>query len=326
MRTEVTHEIETPELVNFEFELAGLASRGLAWCLDMVLIVALLVTIGLLSMTLGLASAGWLAGPALAITYVLVFLVQWGYFVFFEWRWHGQTPGKRAMSLRVLQETGVRLTFQHSLVRNLVRMLDSLPIQPLVGAVAALASRRRQRLGDLVAGTVVVRERRPPHPSAIIPPVSVHDPTVLINLRAPSQVSGKARRGPDAERTSVREHRTAAATPPEAWIGARPRQDRERLLPPSERYNTLLQDHAAAARARAVVTPRLRELLIALAMRRETLEVPARLSLFRSVAEHIQSLGVARPPSISDERFVLGVTAAALGAGKSGASPVGRGR
>ncbi len=60
--------------------------------------------------------------------------------------------------------------------------------------------------------------------------ISVHAPTVPINLRAPSQASGKARRGPDAERTSVREHRTAAGTPPEAWIGARPRQDRERLL------------------------------------------------------------------------------------------------
>ncbi|MFW5878568.1 MAG: hypothetical protein ACOCVR_02015, partial [Myxococcota bacterium] len=77
---------------------------------------------------------------------------------------------------------------------------------------------------------------------------------------------------------------------------------------------------AVAAHARSAVTPRLRELMTALALRRESLEVPARLSLFRKLATHLEALGIERPPSISEERFVLGVTAAVLEDGRSSRS------
>jgi uncharacterized RDD family membrane protein YckC len=256
VQTEALHEIETPEYVVFEFELAGLATRGLAWCIDVIVVVALFIALIAVLLLVGIASQGWLLGPALALAFVGLFLLQWGYFVLFEWLWRGQTPGKRALGLRVLQETGVRVGFYHCLVRNLLRILDGLPAQPLVGGLVALLGSRRQRIGDVVAGTVVVCERTPPLPSAVVPP--------------------------------------------------------------SERYNSLVEDRAAAARVRGRVSPELREAMTALALRREALETTARIDLFRRMSEHLQALGLERPPSLSDERFVLGVTAAALGATRHG--------
>ena len=158
--------VTTPENVTFEFELAGPATRAAAWVLD-------LVAMGVMLTMLGIALS--VAGPALAslatvIMMVASFLVLWWYGALFEWGLRGQTPGKRLFGLRVLQRNGLRLTFAQAVIRNLVRMVDVLPVSYLVGGASLLLDPDQRRLGDIAAGTIVVRERSLPAPSAVVPP------------------------------------------------------------------------------------------------------------------------------------------------------------
>lgn len=97
---------------------------------------------------------------ALAIIVALTFGVVWGYYVFFELVWHGQSPGKRWIGLRVIKEGGYPIGFADSAIRNLLRIIDFLPFDCTVGVVVMLLDRRSRRLGDLAAGTLVVKERR----------------------------------------------------------------------------------------------------------------------------------------------------------------------
>lgn len=162
---EPEHRVLTPEYVEFSYPLAGLYSRFLAWLIDRCVVI--FGTIGVLSvLSRALAWAGGFAG---AMAFVIWFLMDWGYGVTLEWLWRGQTLGKRALGLRVLQESGVRIGFTHAALRNLARPLDGLP-PPFyaVGGIAVLLSSSQQRLGDLLAGTVVVRERRLAAPSSIV--------------------------------------------------------------------------------------------------------------------------------------------------------------
>jgi uncharacterized RDD family membrane protein YckC len=104
------------------------------------------------------------------VVLILAFLVVWGgYFVVFEWAWRGQTPGKRWLKLRVIREDGRPITFFEAAARNLLRIFDMMPWLgvPLysIGLVSVFVSRRDQRIGDMVAGTVVVREREVQAPS-----------------------------------------------------------------------------------------------------------------------------------------------------------------
>jgi uncharacterized RDD family membrane protein YckC len=118
----------------------------------------------------------------IAVAGLLIFAVTWGYFIFFELAWNGQTPGKRMAGIRVLTDRGEPVTLVHALVRNVLRLVDILPSAYMIGAICILTTRRAQRLGDLAAGTVVVRERRaelprtlpPLDPSLMLPPQLVH--------------------------------------------------------------------------------------------------------------------------------------------------------
>jgi uncharacterized RDD family membrane protein YckC len=158
-----THAVLTPEYVEFRFTLAGLASRFLAWLLD-----ALIVLAGTAALLTGLSLLMVVfPGFASALAIVLYFLVDWGYGIALETAWSGQTVGKRALGLRVIQSSGVRIGFYHAALRNLARPVDRLPLLYLVGGVTALLSGSHQRLGDMLAGTIVVRERRLKVPSAI---------------------------------------------------------------------------------------------------------------------------------------------------------------
>ncbi len=171
-RLERLHVVRTPEYVEFEFLLAGPMSRFLAWTLD-----ALVATAAAGAVTLAVWLAGfWVPGLALAVTFIVWFLASWAYFVMSEHWLGGQTLGKRALGLRAIQQSGVRLTFYHAALRNLVRALDHLPVLYLAGGALSLFSASGRRFGDLAAGTVVIRERRRVLPADI----AAHDQAALL--------------------------------------------------------------------------------------------------------------------------------------------------
>lgn len=156
--------IETPEQVALEFATAGLGSRFLAMAVDTLLQVAVgaAAVILLLLFATSAVLRGWLSlgrpfVPAVAV--LVVFCLQWGYFAGFEIWWQGQTPGKRAARIRVISDTGRPLDVPSAILRNLLRAVDGLPAFYAVGIVCMLVNRESRRLGDLVAGTVVVHER-----------------------------------------------------------------------------------------------------------------------------------------------------------------------
>ncbi|HEV7685083.1 MAG TPA: RDD family protein, partial [Acidimicrobiia bacterium] len=148
--------IPTPEGVELELVLAGLGSRLVAAIVDQLIKLAVFLALFVLGGALSGDNAG---GFLVAVLVVASFLVFFGYDVAFETLASGRTPGKRAAGLRVVRLGGEPVGFLASAVRNLLRLVDSLPGIYAVGAVCILFSSRNQRLGDLAAGTLVVRER-----------------------------------------------------------------------------------------------------------------------------------------------------------------------
>ena len=161
VHTDETLVIETPERVPLHFALASTGNRFLACAFDHFLQV-LVIAVAALAVTwwVGFSDVDrWVRDApkwVLALLVVAVFLIWSGYFALFEWAWSGQTPGKRWLRLRVIREDGRPVTFWEASARNLVRILDMEPFPFYsVGLVSVFVSRRDQRLGDLVAGTVV---------------------------------------------------------------------------------------------------------------------------------------------------------------------------
>jgi uncharacterized membrane protein SpoIIM required for sporulation/uncharacterized RDD family membrane protein YckC len=161
-------EVETPEQVAVSFDLAGPGSRYAAFLLDGIVLIAILLVM-LFAGWLVLAGAGVggralvsAVGPLLAAAvFLLLFLVPYGYFVYFEGMRNGQTPGKKYFSLRVVQDGGYPITLHGAVIRNLVRLVDMQPFASgLLGGIFILFHPKAQRLGDMAAGTEVVRERR----------------------------------------------------------------------------------------------------------------------------------------------------------------------
>jgi uncharacterized RDD family membrane protein YckC len=152
------HTVRTPENVLIEHELAGLTARALGVLID-ILVMATLV--GLAALTCALFGVV-LAGFARALYFVALFAIQWGYAVVLEWRWHGQTVGKRVAGTRVLSSQGLEISFGQAALRNLLRIVDIVPGGYLVGAMSALLDARGRRLGDIAADTIVVRVQHTP--------------------------------------------------------------------------------------------------------------------------------------------------------------------
>ena len=161
-------EVETPEQIAFSYTIAGIGSRAAAAVLDALICFVLLAAISVVAGVIGgsmprdalgieaSASGTW----AVALLFLLQFVVLWGYYVLFEAFADGQTPGKRQLGLRVVRDGGYSIGLGESAVRNLFRVLDMQPgFFYGVGIISALISRRGKRVGDLVAGTIVVRER-----------------------------------------------------------------------------------------------------------------------------------------------------------------------
>ena len=160
--------IDTPELVDIEMPLAGIGSRFIALLVDYLIWGAAALVLGVPTIVIlanleafSKVSAQW--GVALVI--FAVFLVHWGYFTLFEAFWNGRTPGKRVARIRVIQRSGRAIGLFESMARNLVRFVDQFPFIYAVGVITMFVTRQHQRLGDLAAGTLVVRDREQEPPS-----------------------------------------------------------------------------------------------------------------------------------------------------------------
>ncbi|HEV2911806.1 MAG TPA: RDD family protein [Pyrinomonadaceae bacterium] len=163
--------IETPERVPLHFALASIGNRFLACAIDHALqfTVYLLIVIVYLILQEETGASRALNDASkwvYALLIILAFLLLAGYFIFFEWLWNGQTPGKRWLKLRVIREDGRPITFWEAAVRNLLRIFDMMPAPFYsIGLICVFINRNDQRVGDMVAGSVVVREREAEAPS-----------------------------------------------------------------------------------------------------------------------------------------------------------------
>lgn len=156
--------IKTPEFVSLQFQLAGLGSRTAAFIIDQLLliIVDILIIAAFFLFMYGTADILlWeMNSLPLAITIILIFLINWGYFFAFEFFSGGKTIGKKMIGIRVIQDNGHSLTLLSSFIRNLLRIIDSLPANHFLGLIMIFFHSKHKRIGDLVAGTIVVHERK----------------------------------------------------------------------------------------------------------------------------------------------------------------------
>jgi uncharacterized RDD family membrane protein YckC len=159
----ILHEVLTTEKVPFTYRVAGLGARSLAWLLD-ALFIGLLYLFGACFVSLVPSRYGDRPGFAGALIAIWLFCLTWGYFLLFEWLWSGQTPGKRLVGLRVIQWRGTAVSFHQSAIRNILRVVDSLPAFYALGFIVAWGNRENRRLGDLAAGTLVVHVERQAKP------------------------------------------------------------------------------------------------------------------------------------------------------------------
>ena len=201
--------VVTPENIEIEYELAGIGSRFLANILDSLfqcaIYLALWIVAAIVGLLIGLSASAFSKNLAaffgeieVAFAIIGAFAILWGYFIWFETRWNGQTPGKRQVGLRVIRDGGYPINIFAAIIRNLIRILDGMPIvalalisigvfshQPgtaalgglciLLPVLCLLLSGRYQRIGDFVAGTMVVKQRAPRVPTleALAPPARV---------------------------------------------------------------------------------------------------------------------------------------------------------
>jgi uncharacterized RDD family membrane protein YckC len=148
--------IRTPEGIEFALPLAGPFSRMLALLVDLAAVAALSSVVEQALSPFQVLSKDLTGG----VLVVVEFAISLIYAMVAEWLWRGQTVGKRLLGLRVVDAHGLRLEPSQVIVRNLLRLLDALPALYLTGGIACVFSRHRQRLGDLAAGTVVIRTSR----------------------------------------------------------------------------------------------------------------------------------------------------------------------
>src|SRR5262245_16928704 len=176
------HTISTPEQVSFHYEMAGIGSRSLGALLDSLIIFTVLILMDCallallpafsVSSAISEGDTGVWGYVVLAIIVLVQFGFFWGYYVFFEIVWRGSSPGKRAARLRVVRRDGQPTGAGESVIRNLVRLIDFLPIFYGVGLISMFIDKDARRLGDFAAGTIVVKES---------------DQTTLRDVRVPDQ-------------------------------------------------------------------------------------------------------------------------------------------
>ncbi len=152
--------IDTPEQITFDYDIADVGTRFMAIFIDSLIQYSIMFVL-----ILGVAGPGRRMFESFgnewqtALILLFVFVIQFGYFIVFELLWNGQTPGKLAIKLRVIREDGRPLSPVDVLVRNLVRVIDFFPVAYSIGLITMVLNKRAKRLGDLAAGTLVVRVR-----------------------------------------------------------------------------------------------------------------------------------------------------------------------
>ena len=199
--------IETPEQIKINYSIAGIGSRFYAALIDIAVLTPI-VLIGwyvTVRAIFGLDErfGNWLA----AIAGIATFALQWGYYMVFEITTNGQSPGKRALGLRVIKAQGYPISFSDSAIRNLVRIVDFLPFFYGAGLLAMLSNKNWQRLGDLAAGTLVVKEDAKGSPQPVKIPTIRKSTFVYADWIQPEQLT-------DAELVSIREYLSRRGTLP----------------------------------------------------------------------------------------------------------------
>ncbi|MHB0997866.1 MAG: RDD family protein [Armatimonadota bacterium] len=153
--------ILTPENVELKFELAGIGSRFLAMLLDSLINLGLLILLGGMFFAVLYFTANYniqdISPWVIAIFSLLVFILWSAYFLYFEATRNGQTPGKKAIGIRVIRDTGHPIDFRSAFLRNIMRLVDYLPGTYAIGMISIFVSPQYRRLGDIVGGTLVVR-------------------------------------------------------------------------------------------------------------------------------------------------------------------------
>jgi len=161
--------IDTPENITFDYDVSGIGSRFLAALVDTALLVLVQVILygtvllitnifidgGVFRSIMERSIGGWI----IALAGIISFVFLWGYYIFFEVMWNGQSPGKRWVGLRVIRVDGTPITVSEAVIRNLVRIIDLLPMAYGIGVVTMFLNPDSRRLGDLAAGTIVVHDR-----------------------------------------------------------------------------------------------------------------------------------------------------------------------
>jgi uncharacterized RDD family membrane protein YckC len=173
-----TVEVETPEHVRFSFHVAGPTRRALAYLVDWLVRVLAFVAVQIVMLLV--TGTHLRLGRAISNSTMLLFLflVEWGYFVFFEAIWNGTTPGKRLVRLRVVKAGGYPLSFADAVLRNLLRAADFLPAGYVLGVLVMAWDGRFARLGDRAAGTMVVIE----DPVRVAPSITLDPPASIAEL------------------------------------------------------------------------------------------------------------------------------------------------
>ena len=168
-----------PEAVPLDLETASIGSRFLGLLIDWSIQGALVVVLGIIVSN---TSVGWLGAT---VVFILIFLIIWGYPIALETLWRGRTVGKTAMGLRVVTKEGGQIGFRHAAIRAALGLVDFLLSSGAVAVICVLLTRDNQRLGDLAAGTVVLRERtglRRPVPTTFAAPIGLDAYTDSLDL------------------------------------------------------------------------------------------------------------------------------------------------
>ena len=222
------YSFDTPEQIDVSYIVAGIGSRFMAALLDTIIIGAAFLIIvipgtfgasmliRLILSAFGRSSGGGLEFWVLAGTGLLGFLVIVFYYILFEAFWHGQTLGKRRMGIRVIREGGYPLNFSTSLIRNLIRLIDFLPSYYMIGLVVVFIDPKSRRLGDLAAGTLVIKEHKDVKLEMLESDLQLPTSAMIVPEDQPRLPIRDAKRLEAADRRLLREYlQRRAGLPPE---------------------------------------------------------------------------------------------------------------